>query len=482
MSNLIKPFNSARFGLLAALLWLAMTILAACADEPTKPPPTATGPTPGPTSQSTGSGIVGQAASNGQPLPTPIPPGPDTRKVLTVWTSGWKGNVNYEKFINDQIDAYRVRNRNTTIDWLDFGADLPRKFEESLAQPGKLTPPDLVLFEEGDLYQFGANGNLTDLTVLGGSSLKDDFVPATWEALRIGSVSYGMPWLASTRVTIINKRLWQGAGLDPAKTPATLTDLDPLLPTLAKKTGDNVLPVWVKPDPLVDFMMEDAPLYNISGDGKARQTAFPSSGTLARWQYYKDKRMQGVFDPDGLSKDYADALKKYSAGGLVMVLDGTPLLPGLKNANADLYNNTLVVPYLTSKANILPLDISGWAIPKASGKATEALAFLRFLNTAENQLTFARYASLKVPSFKKALSDPYVTSQDEPLAQARSIMAATLDRGRAPESLLPSPLKPGQREKLLNALYDAQKAIWTTDKSPKDALTDAAKVWGEILK
>ncbi len=465
------------------------TLLAACGDEsPPTPPPGANSPTSGngPAATSgTGSGVAQQPAPAGQPLPTPTPPGPDSRRVLTIWTAGWKGNADYEKFLNDQIDNYRVRNRNMTVNWLDFGDDLANKFEEVSANPGKpgqMALPDIVLFGESDLYQFGALGRLNDMIGLGGSGLKDEYVSATFEALRYGSVYYGLPWLASTRVTIINKTLWQQATLDPAKPPRNYDELEPMLPLMVSKTSQNVTPCWVKPDPLVDFMMDDAPVYSVSGDGKGLQAAFPSNQTVARWQYFQDKSKRLVFDRDGLTKGYADALKKYAAGQLVMVLDGAPLLPGLKNSNQELYNNTLVVPYLTGKAGILPLDIQGWAIPKASKQPAEALTFLRFVNSPENQLAFAKFSGVSVPTLKKALTDSYLTSQDEPLAQARSIMAATLDRTRPPEQTLPAPLKPAEREKLLTALYNAQSSIWGKDTAPQNALTEAAKVWNEVLK
>ncbi|HEX2914766.1 MAG TPA: ABC transporter substrate-binding protein [Chloroflexia bacterium] len=486
-----RVFNSTiskrtiRGSLLLIIALFSLLALSACGDAPAgTAQPTSGNATPGATSNSVGSGIQAQAASSGQPLPTPTPPGPDKRKVITLWTGGWKGNIDYEKFLNDQIDNYRVRNSQMTVDWQDFGSDLVKKYQDATSKSSTIKPPDIILLNDGDLYQLGSQGFLADMTALGGSTIKDDYVPATFEALRYGSGYYGLPWVASSRVTIINKKLWQQATLDPAKTPKTLSELDPLLPTIAKNTPTNVIPAWVKPDPLVDFMMEDAPVYTVSGDGKSKQTAFPSPGTIAKLQYYQEKRKQGVFDKDGLTKSYSDALKKYTAGQLVMVMDGAPLLPGLKNSNQDLYNNTLVIPYLTGKANTLPLDIQGWAISNSSSQdqQQEALNFLKYLESPENQLTFAKLSSLQIPTLKKALSDPYVTSQNEPLAQARSIMAATLDRTRPPEQLMPAPLKPEDRDKLLKALYTAFASVWDKNTAPKDALNDAARTWSDVLK
>lgn len=479
----MKPKFTGRTAIFLILSLFWMLVLGACGSDTAVPATQTSGATPVATGGAgTGSGIVAQGVPGSQPLPTPTPPSVATRLILTIWTGGWKGNADYEKFLNDQIDSYRNRNPRVTVDWQDFGGDLAQKFEEAAANPGKNPPPDIVLFDASDLYQFGAKGYLSDIVQLGGNTLKDDYVASTFEGLRVGSVYYGLPWLASTQVTIINKKLWQQATLDPAKPPKTFAELDTMLPLMITKTGQDVTSAWFKPDVLGEFLMEDLPLYTVSGDGKTRQTTFPSPGIIEKWQYFQTKRKQGAFAKDALTKGYADALKKYAANQLVMVMDGAPLLPGLKNSSPDLYKDTLVVSHILGKANLLPMDLQGWVIPKASRQSQDALAFLKFLNSADNQLAFARLSGLVVPTQKKALNDPFITGQDDPQAQARSIMAQSLNQAKPAGSLLPSPLTPADREKLLAALNKGLNTIWTTDTSPAAALQEASNSWKEVLK
>jgi ABC-type glycerol-3-phosphate transport system substrate-binding protein len=489
MTHKFAGLANGRVALFLILSLLGILVLGACGNETVAPanrassPAAASGATPVATGGAgTGSGIVAQGVPGGQPLPTPTPPAVTNRLVLTIWTAGWKGNTDYEKFLNEQIDNYRSRNRNVTVDWQDYGDGLAQKFEEAAANPGKTPVPDIVLFNASDLYQFGAKGYLSDLGQLGGTTLKDDYVPSTFEGLRVGSIYYGLPWQASTRVTIINKKLWQQATLDPAKPPKTFAELDTMLPSMITKTGQDVTSAWFKPDVLGEFLMEDLPLYSVSGDGSTKQTAFPSGGTTEKWQYFQTKRKQGAFAKDALSKGYADALKKYTANQLVMVMDGAPLLPGLKNSSPELYKDTLVVPHIVGKANLLPMNLQGWVIPKASRQPQDALAFLKVLNSSDNQLAFAKFSGLAVPTQKKALTDSFITGQDDPLAQARSIMAQSLNQAKPAESLLPSPLTPANREKLLAALNKGLNTIWTTDTSPAAALQEAANTWKEVLK
>ena len=489
MSNIFSVFSTSksRSGSISLILifMLSSLILAGCSDTPTSAPASDAAKGTATPDTNTGSGIVVQAIAGGQPLPTPTAPGPDQRKVLTIWTGGWAGNSSYENFLNTIIDSYSARDHSMTIDWQDWGDNLAAKFQEAASNPTKTPPPDLVLFDESDLYQFGAAGYLNDIIGVAGSSVKDDYSNAAFETMSYGSVYYGLPWTANMPVALINKTLWVQSKLDPTKPPVTLTDLDQDIPLMAHNTASNVIPVWYKPNALVDFMMEDAPIFNISGDGKTRQAAFPSPGTTARWQYYKDKiyKQGGVIDKAALTDSSADLLKKYQAGNLVMVIDGGAILPALKNASADLYKNTMVVTVPLGKAGTMPLNTQGWAISKASKQSTEALNFLKFLNTPDNQLAFAKLNSLTIPTLKKALSDASLQDQSEPATQARALMVANIEKGKAPAQTLPAPLTLDQRQKLLDALNQAQTAIWNNaNTTPDSALSDAAKTWATILK
>ncbi len=496
MNNIFSSFTrkfpgyaNGRVAFLFIISLFCTLVLGACGNDTPSPanktpaPPSARSATPAATGGAgTGSGIVAQGIPGSQPLPTPTVPVVSNRLILTIWTGGWKGNPAYEKFLNDQIDNYRSRNPKVTVDWQDFGGDLAKKFEEASANPGKTPQPDIVLFNANDLYQFGAKGYLADLGQLGGTDLKDDYVASTFEGLRVGSIYYGLPWLASTQVTIINKKLWQQATLDPAKPPKTFAELDTMLPLMITRTGQDVTSAWFKPDTLGEFLMEDVPLYSVSGDGTTRQTSFPSPGTTEKWQYFQTKRKQGAFAKESLTGSYADALKRYTINQLVMIMDGAPLLPGLKNSSPELYNDTLVVPHIVGKANLLPMDLQGWAIPKASRQAPDALALLKFLNSSDNQLAFAKFSGLVVPTQKKALTDTFITAQDDPQAQARSIMAQSLNQAKPLPALLPAPLTLANRDKLLAALNKSLNTIWTTDTPPSTALQEAATTWKEVLK
>lgn len=437
-------------------------------------------------STGSGSGAAGSVSTVPAASTTSVAVGRDPRQVFTLWTSGWKGNPDYENLLNNLIDTYRTKySKNFTVDWQDFD-DLPARLENALNKGPKALPvPDLVLLNAGDLYQFAAADKLQDLSALVGEDGQSRFAVPAWEAMRYSvngnSGVYALPWLASTRVSIINKTLWQKATLDPAKLPKNFNDLDQALPLMRDKTPTDVLSVWLHPDPMVDFMMEEVPLYQVNSAGK-KEAAFNIPAAQGKWQYYYDRRKDGYFVTDALTGTYNDAFNRYAASRVVMVMDGAPLLPGLKSQNAELYSNTLVTLHPLSKGNVYPLQIQGWAVPKGTANSRDAVDFAMFMDNDENQLAYAKIAQVTIPTTRKALTDAYVTGNDEPIAQARALMVQALPQSRPPEQLIPAPIPLATRDKLLNALYIAQSATWNKAVKPQDALTEAAKAWADLLK
>ena len=437
-----------------------------------------------PTSEATSA--PGTAGSSLQPtslsIKSPTPTGRDGRTVLRVWTQGWKGNPNAEEFLNKLIDSYHTLHPNFTLDWQDYGANTPNKLSEAL--PDDNNAPDLVLINPADLYNFAARNQLTDLDTLTGAGpdLRDKFVAAAWDNLRWDNHSYGIPWLATGRVTLINKNLWQQAGLNTLELPKTFDELNKNLATLRDKSAKDTTVAWLRPDPLADFMMEGVDLYEIGGDGKSKVAAFDSDIAEGRWQYYAQLRKSGYLADAGLGGSDVEALKLYSQNKLVMITDGLGVLPGLKSQYPELYKNTLVTLYPLSRGNVEPMQLQGWAIPAKARQKLMALDFVQYLATADNELTFAKFSDTVVPTLKTALTDSYVTSQSEPLAQTRALWVQNFSLMRVPETLLPQPTLPSQRDNLLNALTTAQLAFWSGKLSPKDALTQAAKTWNDLLK
>jgi len=412
---------------------------------------------------------------------------PQGRTIVSVWTGGWKGNADYEKTLASVIDEYRKLYPLVTFEWRDWGNDLSAKLEQALkgTLDKNTLPPDLVLVSPTDLYQYAASGYLEGFNDYSEfTSRRADFVPAALDSCKVATVYYCMPWLAETRLTLINKRLWLTAGLDVAKLPRTFDDWDAIMSTLVKKTPDEVRAVWLKPDPLTDFLLEDLPLFQ--GEGSSRTPAFNNPVTQARWLNYQSNLKNGALMREALDGNSQDALNRFNAGTLAVWMDGGDSLATLKSSSALTYSqNTLVTLNPVSKPGVVPYQSKGvWVVPKNAQNKNRAVDIAGFLSNDQNQLNFARVMSpyAAVPTVQKALSDPFITDTADLLAQARSLTASALSNAKPPEKLLPYPLSADNRAKLLTALTDAQRKIWSGTTPPAQALFEADKIWAEVLK
>lgn len=423
---------------------------------------------------------AGQQVEVSGPTPSPTPVGPDKRTVLTVWTDGWTDNSQVIDYFNKLIDSYRTLHPNFTVDWQDYGADTFSKLTTAFSSNTNV--PDLILVNPADLYNFAANGYLSDLDSLAGNSLQTNYVQSAWNALQWNSHSYGIPWVATSRVTLINKTLWQKAGLNTSALPKTFDDLNKDLPNLRDKTPKDVTAVWLHPDPLADFMMEGVKLYQTNGDGASNVAAFNTSAAQGRWDYYVQLRKGLYFAQSALSGSTQDALNLYGQQKLVMVTDGTDLLSSLKSQFLDVYTDTLVTLYPLSAGKNLPLTMQGWAIPKNATNSKDALDFVQYITNKDNELAFAKLYDTYVPTVRAALLDPYVNSYSDPLSTARAIIAANLSIMQVPEQQLPEPITPDLRNKLIDALVSAESDAWNEKQTPKNALAAAEKTWNQLLK
>jgi multiple sugar transport system substrate-binding protein len=103
------------------------------------------------------------------------------------------------------------------------------------------TPPDIV--NAADLLL--ASWSLTKAIVPLDSYMQRDkfdtshYWPASRTVIQYAGKTWGMPWTNDVRGLLYNKTLFQNAGLDPAKPPATLSDTKDAGDRITKSQGDT---------------------------------------------------------------------------------------------------------------------------------------------------------------------------------------------------------------------------------------------------
>ena len=387
--------------------------------------------------------------------------------TITFWTIGLKGNKNFEDYLNGVYAAYQKLHPNVTIKWEDYGAEIDQKF---LAAVAAGSAPDVVNFNTSYTVRIASNGALADINKIITPEQKAVYYQGLYEATKVGDAVYSVPWYTSLQIAMINKDLFTKAGLDPNKPPKTYADLAEAAKAFHDKTdGYAFQPSTQLPGEAVieGFSM-------LTPDKK--KSAFDTPDALAKLNYYDALKKGDMIPKTSPYSDtsYDDALARYKAGKLGMLLSGASLLSQVEKDAPEVFKNTIVAPAPVGKSGNIPVDIQGLTVPAASKNKEAALDFALFVTNDENQLAFCHLATI-LPSTIKASQDPFFQAPGDVKQQARTISANSLKNAKDATVAVANF---DQLQKLMN---DNLNAWWAGSKTAQQALDDSAKAWDEVL-
>jgi putative chitobiose transport system substrate-binding protein len=387
--------------------------------------------------------------------------------TLTIWTIGLKGNQKFEDYLNGIYAAYKKLHPNVDIKWEDYGAEIDQKLLTAIAGG---TVPDVVNFNTSYALRLASNGALADINKIITPEQKAAYFQGIYESTKVGDAVYSVPWYASLQVAMINKDLFAKAGLDATKPPKTYAELADAAKAFKDKTdGYAFQPITSMAQ---EALIEGFPM--LSPDGK--KSAFDNADALAKLNYY-DALKKGDMIPDKSPYDetsYDDALARYKAGKLGMLLSGASLLSQVEKDAPAIYANTVVAPAPVGKSGMIPVDMQGLTIPAASKNKEAALDFALFVTNDENQLAFCHLATI-LPSTVKAAQDPFFQASGDVKQQARKISADSLAHAKD------ATLSVANYDKLLKSMNDSLNNWWSGSATPQQALDAAQKAWDTQL-
>jgi multiple sugar transport system substrate-binding protein len=120
------------------------------------------------------------------------------------------------------LDGFKAAHPNVSVT-LTLTPDWAQKYAAAFAAG---TPPDVAYMTE-PLAAYALNKHLLALDpfLAKNAALKNDVQPTLWAFSMVEGKTYGVPWLTNCSLLFYNKTLFQRAGLDPAKPPATWDQL-----------------------------------------------------------------------------------------------------------------------------------------------------------------------------------------------------------------------------------------------------------------
>lgn len=337
-------------------------------------------------------------------------------KTVVFWTLQLSS---FENYINNIISEFEKENPNVKIKWID----VPYSEGEKRTLAAILTdnPPDLVNLTP-DFSMLLAQKNALETIP---KEKLEQFLPTLTETLKYNNKYFGIPFYATSAITLYNKELTN-------KEISTYDELFDIKLNNAQTTMLNL----AENDTLLKLLNK----YDINSPEKL--TSQTSINLFKKIKYLYD---ENIIPKESITQTHRDTLEKYMSEKLGYVVTGANFLTMIKENAPIVYENTEIIPQLTGITGKYDYSLMNFIIPKKSKNKENALKFALYFTNEKNQLKLAKMTTI-LPSNKKALEDDYFKIADESLqSKARIISSKQLEN-------LQKPLKNIKNKKELNTL------------------------------
>ncbi|NRR30992.1 extracellular solute-binding protein [Oxalobacteraceae bacterium] len=388
---------------------------------------------------------------------------------IEFWTFSMKPR--FTPYFNELVRKYEAGNPGVKVEWVDFPWDVIQTKLVTRIVAG--TPPALVNLNVPWADEFARDGLLAPVDELLGEA-RARYIPSTLEDLTFGGKTYGFPLYSNVAVIAYNTQIFKAAGI--AHAPRTLDEQLSFARQIAARTGKaGLCPALSKIDGLM--MQQGLPVIR---DGKA---VFNSPEHVALIT-----KLALTYKAGGLLKDalfaednFPAAIDAYKGGRLGMLLAPPTALKRIQGDSADIYAITDVAP-----APLGPTGIAdgGWLIHFAVPKNVDTRLlpavgkFARYLTNDDNQLAFARQASV-YPAMIKAAADPFFTTVPPKAGAAEKAVSAGAVSMPHAHTLYVAGVT--DYDELRRSLVKAVEAGVTGRQDVKQALDQAVAIWNKKL-
>jgi len=388
---------------------------------------------------------------------------------IEFWTFSMKPR--FTPYFEDVVKRYEAANPGVQVEWVDFPWDIIQTKLVTRIVAGK--PPALVNLNVPWAEEFARDGLLTPVDALLGAE-RARYLPSALQDLSFSGKTYGFPMYSNVAVIAYNREIFRATGI--ARAPRDLDEQLTFARQIAQRTGKaGLCPALSK----VDGLMLQQGLPVLSG-GRA---VFNSPAHVAFVRKLADTYRAGGLLKDGLfaEDNFPPAVEAYKSGRLGMLLAPPTALKRIQSDARDIYSITEVAP-----APLGPTGIAdgGWLIHFGVPARVPAAdlpgigKFARFLTSDENQLKFARQASV-FPASARAANDPFFTALPANAGAAEKAVAAGAVSMPHSRTMYVAGIE--DYDELRRALVKAVEAGVTGRQDIQQALDAAVAIWNRKL-
>jgi putative chitobiose transport system substrate-binding protein len=381
----------------------------------------------------------------------------------------------FDDYIKETIARFEATYPGVKVDWEDHQATFKDDLNNAFAAGNA---PDVINLSvsEGWVSEYASKNLLLNLDDKVPQAVKDIYFPGLWKEQLIDGKNYQFPWYQGLNIELINKRLFEKAGLDPTAFPKTVDGLPQLCQTLKDKAG-TVCDIRLTVSDLIAQMVYEGGVKPISDDGKT--FTFDSPEAVAWLQMYVDMVKAGTVDNTALTTtDDRTGLLLFSAGQAPFYATGPNLIRDVKSNNAELYGDLATAPAPLGKSGVTGKGLMSISVKGDTKFPNASMALAQFFTNPRAMVEFAKQVSV-YPSSAEAFKDPFFSTPSTAIEDSARPLAGGIIATYA--DIVPTiPKKADVNDIVLKAI---ESALFGDNPVPaQQALTDAVAKANALLK
>jgi putative chitobiose transport system substrate-binding protein len=345
---------------------------------------------------------------------------------ITFWT--FYLSPTFDPYLKATIARFEATYPGVKVKWEDHQASFQDDLKAAFAA-GKA--PDVINLSvsEGWVSDYASKNLLLPLDDKVPADIQSTYFPGLWKEQLVGGKNYQFPWYQGINVDLINKQLFEKAGLSVADFPKTIDGLPQICQTLKTKAG-TVCDIRLTVNDLIAQMVYEGNVKPISDDGK--KFTFDSADAVAWLKMYADMVAAGTVDNSILTTaDDRVGLLLFSSGQAPFYASGLNLIRDVKANNSQLYNNLAVAPAPVGKSGVVGKGLMAISVKADTKFPNASIALAQYFTNARSMVEFAKTVSI-YPSVIKSYDDPFFSStasaiEDSARATAKDVVSHYAD-------------------------------------------------------
>lgn len=302
----------------------------------------------------------------------------ETSDVLNVWGMGDEVKQ-LSKMTDKFTEETGIEVKIQSIPWSNA-------HDKLLTAVASQSGPDVLQMGTTWMPEFQEAGALADMTsyIEEYDNLNpDNFYPGSVETTQFDGKSYGIPWVAETRVLFYRTDILASVGYDEA--PATWEELEDAAKKLSER-GDDMYGINIdSKEQTLGFMFARQNGSTLFEDG---DPVFDQPQFVEAVSYLNNFIQEGYAPKQDLGLDISQT---FSGDAMVpMFISGPWMAKAVKETVPDIEGKWAIAPLPGKENNISSMGGSNLTIFEYSDKKDDAAEFINFMAEPENQLEWMK--------------------------------------------------------------------------------------------